>query len=165
MEKPKKAADSISDKHPEVVQQELLDKAKHLYCRLQDNFDRLSKSAKTQHVKTMLSDFAEEAGRDCKELDSITLDNVEVNVETSERHFSIFDHLLSVEDPSLPEEERAIIEALKISDNMRMVFSTMAEEYKDEKLRSFFETLAKHEVHRKNELEQLYEELIVKGQW
>jgi len=88
-----------------------------------------------------------------------------VNVETEDRHYGMFSQLLSTEESSLSDEEKAIVKALKISDNLRNVFSIMSSEYKDKEKSRVFETLSKHEIHRKNELEQLYEELIVKGQW
>ena len=165
LNKKKNVGEVISNKNYDNVRQELMVKAKQLYCELQDNFGDLAKTAKGSNVKLLLNDFAKEAGQDCKELDAVLSGSSTVNVETEDRHYGIFSHLLSAEESSLSDEEKAIVKALKISDNLRNVFSIMSSEYKDKKIKGFFETLSKHEVHRKNELEQLYEELIVRGQW
>jgi len=60
-----------------------------------------------------------------------------VNVETEDRHYGMFSHLLSAEESSLSDEERAIVKALKISDNLRNVFSIMSSEYEDKKIKGF----------------------------
>lgn len=165
MEKRKKVSDPISGKDSEKVRKELMEKARRLYCDLQDSYKGLSKSAKSQHVRLMLNDFAEEAGRDCKELENVLSKETRTSMETAERSLGMFAQLLSVKDSNLTEEEKALIDALKLSDNLRNVFSILSKEYKDSKLRNFFEMLSKHETYRENELEQLYEELIVKGEW
>lgn len=165
MEKKKKAQETISGKDYEKVKKELLTKATDLYCKLQDNFELLAKNARKPNVKEILGDFAQEAARDCKELGPILSGSPDVEVETAEKHFGMFDHLLSVDVSTLSEEERAIISAIKISDNLRNVFTIMSNEYKNEGIKAIFDTLSKHEIYRKNELEQLYEELIVKGEW
>ncbi|MGC8562674.1 MAG: hypothetical protein ACP5UZ_08630 [Thermoplasmata archaeon] len=165
MEKRKKVSEPISGKDTESVRDELMEKAKKLYCDLQDSYKGLSKSARSQHVKAMLNDFAEEAGRDCKELESVLSKESRTSMETAERSLGMFRQLLSAKDANLTEEEKALIDALKLSDNLRNVFSILSKEYKDSKIRNFFEMLSKHETYRENELEQLYEEIIVKGEW
>ncbi|MCL5789698.1 MAG: hypothetical protein M1290_04440 [Candidatus Thermoplasmatota archaeon] len=165
MEKKKIGGEAISNKDSENLRKELLEKTKHLYCGLQDNFEALSKSARRQNIKAILEDFAKEAERDCRELNSLDSGSVAMNVETAERHYGIFKHLLSVEDSSLSDEEKVIIEALKVSDNLRNVFSIMSKEYDDAGIKNFFDKLSKHEIYRENELEQLYEDLVVKGEW
>ncbi len=165
VERTKKVKETLSDRNFDTVRQELMAKTKILYCDLQDNFEGLSKTAKRAHIRAMLNDFAEEAGKDCRELGSVVTRDLNVNVETDERHLGMFGHLLSADVSSLSDEEKVIINALKVSDNLRNVFSIMSNEYKDKRIRNFFETLSKHEIHRENELEQLYEDLIVRGQW
>jgi hypothetical protein len=165
MEKKKKGGEAISNKNSDRLRQELLAKAKHLYCGLQDNFEVLSKSARRPNVKAILDEFAKEAGRDCRELNSLDSGSIAMNVETADKHLGMFDHLLSADASSLSEEEKVIIEALKVSDNLRNVFTIMSKEYDDSGIKNFFDKLSKHEVYRENELEQLYEELVVKGEW
>jgi hypothetical protein len=165
MEKKKKVGEAISNKNSDSLRRELLAKTKHLYCGMQDNFEILSKSAKRQNVRAILEDFAKEAERDCRELNSLDTERVAINVEVADRHYGMFDHLLSVEDSSLSDEEKVIIEALKVSDNLRNVFSIMSKEYDDAGIKNFFDKLSKHEMYRENELEQLYEEVVVKGEW
>lgn len=165
MKNVKKTGEAISDKNYQEVRQELMEKTKDLYCGLQEKFESLSKTAKKSQAKTLLSDLSKEAERDCAELDSIAAGNLELNVETAERHYGMFAHLLTAESSSLSEEEKVIVDAIKLSDNLLNVFSIMSSEYRDRKLKTFFDTLSKHEIHRKNELEQLYEELFVRGEW
>jgi rubrerythrin len=165
VEKTKKVSEAISGRDSEGVRQELMAKTKLLYCNLQDSYEVLSRSAKTSNIKAILNDFAREAERDCRELDSLSSKNFKLNVETAERHYGMFGQLLSADDSSMSEEEKVLIYALKLSDNLRNVFSIMSKEYKDSKIRDFFEMLSKHEIYRENELEQLYEDLVVKGEW
>lgn len=165
VEKNKRVREVVSDRNSETVRLELMKKTKDLYCKLEDSFDGLSRNAKGPHVREMLKSFASEAGNDCRELDTLVSGNFNVNVETAEKNFGMFAHLLSADDRNLSDEERAIVNALKISDNLRNVFSLMAKEYSDKKIKTFFEKLSKHENYRINELEQLYDDLVVRGEW
>jgi len=165
MTKSRKIMDSISGKDPEIIRTELMAKARNIYCELQYNFENLAKQAKKAHLRAMLKDFAEEAGRDCMELNSVLSKKSRPKIETEEKHLGMFTHLISTESTSLTDEEKVILNALKVSDSLRNIFSIMSREYRDEKIREFFETLSKHEAHRENELEQLYDEIIVQGQW
>ncbi|MGC8618641.1 MAG: hypothetical protein ACP5UZ_07925 [Thermoplasmata archaeon] len=165
MTKTGKVRESISDRDLDVIRMELMAKTKNIYCELQYNFENLSRQAKRAHLRAMLKEFAEEAGRDCRELELALSRNSRLKIETDDRHLGMFTHLISVEEASLTDEERVILNALKVSDNLRNVFKIMAKEYRDENIRRFFDTLSKHETHRENELEQLYEDIIVQGQW
>lgn len=165
MQKTKKVPEAISGRDNERVRQELINKTRLLYCNLKDNYAALSKSARSGNVRQMLESFAKEAERDCREIESISPKNLRLNLETAEMNFGMFRQLLSVDEASLSDEEKVLIKALKLSDNLRNVFSIMSKEYTDSKIRSFFEMLSKHEIYRGNELEQLYDDLIVRGEW
>ncbi|MEM0141629.1 MAG: hypothetical protein QXN66_06320 [Thermoplasmatales archaeon] len=161
----KKVKDSISDRDPEILRKELMSKAKNVYCQLQDSFEDMSKKARRSHLKRMLLDFAQEAGKDCEELEQMLAKNTWLSIDTADRNLEMFNHLVMEDEESLTDEEKVILQAMKVSNNLRSIFSIMSKEYRDEQLRKFFETLSKHEVHRENELEQLYDEIVVQGQW
>ncbi|MEM1996338.1 MAG: hypothetical protein QXT54_04835 [Thermoplasmatales archaeon] len=161
----KKIKDSISDKDPETLRKELMSKAKDVYCQLQSNFETMSRRTNRSHLRNMLLEFAQEAGRDCQELEQMLSKNSWPSIDIADRNLGMFSHLVLDDERSLSDEEKVIFQAIKVSNNLKNIFSIMSKEYRDEQIRRFFETLYKHEIHRENELEQLYDEIIVQGQW
>lgn len=161
----KKEYDTISGRDFESVRGELLKKTTVLYRRLEKNFENLAKKSRQPNVREILHEFAKEAERDRTNLASLIKGNSEYRIETAESSYGMFDHIDSSDASLFNEEERAIIEAMKISKDLKDIFTIISSEYSDSNIKHTFNTLAKHEIYRKNELEELYEELIVKGEW
>ncbi len=74
----------------------------------------------------------------------------------------MFDHL-KVDNQA--EEEKLIRDAIKISEELRNRFSLLALEYPYFSFHETFRTLVNHKILRKNQLEELYDEIITQGEW
>jgi ATP-dependent Lon protease len=157
--------DTVSGDDFEKVRRQLLQKTVALYNKLEKDFEDLSKKSRQSNVRDMLMQFANEARSDRINVTSLIDGNIGADMDMAESSYGMFDHIDSSKIELFNEDERAIMEAIKISKDLKDMFTIISREYSDNNIRNTFERLAKHEIHRKNELEELYEELIVNGEW
>lgn len=165
MTKIKRKYDTISGSNYDRVREQLLEKTFTLYQRLERNYEELASKSRKSNVREMLREFAREAKNDWSSLSGLVDGNVMHKFETAERAYGMFDHIDSSDTTRFNEEEKAIIDAIRISRDLKDIFARISVEYGDPKIKHIFDTLARHEIHRKNELEVLYDELIVRGEW
>ncbi|MCL4412755.1 MAG: hypothetical protein M1526_05320 [Candidatus Thermoplasmatota archaeon] len=159
----KREHDTISGKDPGEVKSELIEKTSRLYGQLARSFEDLSTKTTRPDLKKLLIDFAYEAQEDRTKIETAITEK-ELEIEVSDISYEMFDHL---EENYGPEDsgEKIIKNAINLSNNLRNVFSIISREYTEPSIKEMFDKLQKHEVLRKNELEELYDEIVTKGEW
>ncbi len=157
-----KRTGTISGKDISEVNRNLVIRTAELYGNLNKSFLEMEKRCIRQNIKSLLSDFADEAREDKEKILEL-LNGKELDINTADFEYSMFDHLKV--DNQAEEEEKLIRDAIKISEELRNIFSLLAIEYPYPSIRETFRTLVNHEILRKNQLEELYDEIITHGEW
>ncbi len=158
----KKAAENISGRSMKEVNTRLLLKTAKIYEDLERSFIKMKESCTSQGLRELIEQFADEARNDKAEIYELLKGN-KLKMETAENEYSMFDHLQK--NISEEGEEKLISDAIKTSEELRKVFSLISIEYASPEIKATFETLVNHEKLRKNQLEELYDEIITKGEW
>lgn len=162
MNSKKKATDNISGKSTYEVNRQLLLKTAIMYGDLEKSFLKMSDNCIKPNLRELIEEFANEARNDKEEIYKL-LEGNELKIETTKNEYSMFDHLQK--NISAEGEEKLISDAIRISEELRKIFSLISIEYESPEIRNTFETLVNHEKLRKNQLEELYDEIITRGEW
>ncbi|MGC8655573.1 MAG: hypothetical protein ACP5E8_05285 [Thermoplasmata archaeon] len=158
----RKTIDNISGKSTYEVNKQLLMKTAKMYGDLETSFLKMRDSCMKPSLRELIEQFADEARNDKEEIYMLLKGN-ELKIETTENEYSMFDHLQK--DILDDGEEKLISDAIRISEELRKVFSLISIEYGSTEIRNTFEKLVNHEKLRKNQLEELYDEIVTKGEW
>lgn len=162
MEIEKKVSDTISGKSILEVNKQLILKTASIYSALERSFLDMEQKFVKQNIKEILRNFAEEAANDKNKINAL-INGEDLDIETADYEYSMFDHLEGDYDDD--DVGKLITEAIKKSEELMNIFSLLSVEYKSQETKRIFETLKKHEKHRKNQLEELYDEIITRGEW
>lgn len=158
----KKVGDTISGKSTNEVSRQLILKTARIYADLERSFHEMEKKCIKQNVKDILSDFAEEAANDKDKINAL-INGEGLTIETADSEYSMFDHL--ERDDVDDDVGKLITDAIRKSEELMNIFSLLSVEYNSPEIKRTFEILNKHEKLRKNQLEELYDEIITKGEW
>ncbi|MFP3300015.1 MAG: hypothetical protein RXN92_02910 [Thermoplasmatales archaeon] len=154
---------NISGNNREETLSRLIKSLMHIYNDMAQEYLELASKTSKGNIRKVLIEFSEEARQDIKKLEELIKTGVS-NFKISNEEMGIISHLeLKIDE--LDDEEKLIFDAIKKSEELQGLYKLIINEYKDEKINEVFNQLISHENYRRKELQELYENMVIKDEW
>jgi len=154
---------NISGNNREETLSRLIKSLMHIYNDMAQEYLELASKTSKGNIRKVLIEFSEEARQDIKKLEELIKTGVS-NFKISNEEMGIISHLEPKID-DLDDEEKLIFDAIKKSEELQGLYKLIINEYKDEKINEVFNQLIFHENYRRKELQELYENMVIKDEW
>jgi hypothetical protein len=154
---------NISGNNREETLSRLIKSLMHIYNDMAQEYLELASKTSKGNIRKVLIEFSEEARQDIKKLEELIKTGVS-NFKISSEEMGIISHLEPKID-ELDDEEKLIFDAIKKSEELQGLYKLIINEYKDEKINEVFNQLISHENYRRKELQELYENMVIKDEW
>jgi len=154
---------NISGNNREETLSRLIKSLMHIYNDMAQEYLELASKTSKGNIRKVLIEFSEEARQDIKKLEELIKTGVS-NFKISNEEMGIISHLEPKID-DLDDEEKLIFDAIKKSEELQGLYKLIINEYKDEKINEVFNQLISHENYRRKELQELYENMVIKDEW
>jgi|GEM_PF-898780 rubrerythrin len=154
---------NISGNNREETLSRLIKSLMHIYNDMAQEYLELASKTSKGNIRKVLIEFSEEARQDIKKLEELIKTGVS-NFKISNEEMGIISHLEPKID-ELDDEEKLIFDAIKKSEELQGLYKLIINEYKDEKINEVFNQLISHENYRRKELQELYENMVIKDEW
>jgi len=154
---------NISGNNREETLSRLIKSLMHIYNDMAQEYLELASKTSKGNIRKVLIEFSEEARQDIKKLEELIKTGVS-DFKISNEEMGIISHLEPKID-ELDDEEKLIFDAIKKSEELQGLYKLIINEYKDEKINEVFNQLISHENYRIKELQELYENMVIKDEW
>jgi len=154
---------NISGNNREETLSRLIKSLMHIYNDMAQEYLELASKTSKGNIRKVLIEFSEEARQDIKKLEELIKTGVS-DFKISNEEMGIISHLEPKID-ELDDEEKLIFDAIKKSEELQGLYKLIINEYKDEKINEVFNQLISHENYRRKELQELYENMVIKDEW
>ena len=154
---------NISGNNSEETLSRLIKSLMHIYNDMAQEYLELASKTSKGNIRKVLIEFSEEARQDIKKLEELIKTGVS-DFKISNEEMGIISHLEPKID-ELDDEEKLIFDAIKKSEELQGLYKLIINEYKDEKINEVFNQLISHENYRRKELQELYENMVIKNEW
>jgi len=154
---------NISGNNREETLSRLIKSLMHIYNDMAQEYLELASKTSKGNIRKVLIEFSEEARQDIKKLEELIKTGVS-DFKISNEEMGIISHLEPKID-ELDDEEKLIFDAIKKSEELQGLYKLIINEYKDEKINEIFNQLISHENYRRKELQELYENMVIKDEW
>jgi len=154
---------NISGNNREETLSRLIKSLMHIYSDMAQEYLELASKTSKGNIRKVLIEFSEEARQDIKKLEELIKTGVS-DFKISNEEIGIISHLEPKID-ELDDEEKLIFDAIKKSEELQGLYKLIINEYKDEKINEVFNQLISHENYRRKELQELYENMVIKNEW
>jgi len=154
---------NISGNNREETLSRLIKSLMHIYNDMAQEYLELASKTSKGNIRKVLIEFSEEARQDIKKLEELIKTGVS-DFKISNEEMGIISHLEPKID-ELDDEEKLIFDAIKKSEELQGLYKLIINEYKDEKINEVFNQLIFHENYRRKELQELYENMVIKDEW
>ena len=154
---------NISGGNGEQTLSRLLKSLMHIYNDMAQEYLELASKTSKGNIRKVLIEFSEESRQDSKKLEEIIKTGIS-DFKVSNDEIGIISHL-EPKMEELDDEEKLIFDAIKRSEELQGLYKLIINEYKDEKIDEIFNLLISHENYRRKELQELYENMIIKDEW
>jgi len=154
---------NISGNDREETLSRLIKSLMHIYSDMAQEYLELASKTSKGNIRKVLIEFSEEARQDIKKLEELIKTGVS-DFKISNEEMGIISHLEPKID-ELDDEEKLIFDAIKKSEELQGLYKLIINEYKDEKINEVFNQLISHENYRRKELQELYENMVIKNEW
>jgi rubrerythrin len=154
---------NISGNNREETLSRLIKSLMHIYNDMAQEYLELASKTSKGNIRKVLIEFSEEARQDIKKLEELIKTGVS-DFKVSNEEMGIISHLEPKID-ELDDEEKLIFDAIKKSEELQGLYKLIINEYKDEKINEVFNQLISHENYRRKELQELYENMVIKDEW
>ncbi len=154
---------NISGGNGEQTLSRLLKSLMHIYNDMAQEYLELASKTSKGNIRKVLIEFSEESRQDSKKLEEIIKTGIS-DFKVSNDEIGIISHL-EPRMEELDDEEKLIFDAIKRSEELQGLYKLIINEYKDEKIDEIFNLLISHENYRRKELQELYENMIIKDEW
>ncbi len=154
---------NISGNNREETLSRLIKSLMHIYNDMAQEYLELASKTSKGNIRKVLIEFSEEARQDIKKMEELIKTGVS-DFKISNEEMGIISHLEPKID-ELDDEEKLIFDAIKKSEELQGLYKLIINEYKDEKINEVFNQLISHENYRRKELQELYENMVIKDEW
>jgi len=154
---------NISGNNREETLSRLIKSLMHIYNDMAQEYLELASKTSKGNIRKVLIEFSEEARQDIKKLEELIKTGVS-DFKISNEEMGIISHLEPKID-ELDDEEKLIFDAIKKSEELQGLYKLIINEYRDEKINEIFNQLISHENYRRKELQELYENMVIKDEW
>jgi len=160
---------TISGRSQKELTNEIFQRVIKMKMKMISRYDQIYQESSLDHVRKILVKIKNSEIEDTELLrNAIETGSLEeLSTESEPTDYELLDHIVADDTEEIdPNDLKSVlISAMKMSNDLSKIFSLMAEEYKGLQVTNALRVLANRELERKNNLTDLYDDLINKDYW